>query len=80
MNVLLAHGLTGRADLPIPVWLFMWVAAAVLVISFVALGTRWRSVRLDDYDIWSLPERLSRILLSKPVDLLCSTIGSSCSA
>ncbi len=75
MNVLLAHGLSGRADLPIPQWLFIWMAAAVLVISFVALGTRWRSVRLDDYDIWSLPERLSRILLSKPVDLLCSTIG-----
>ena len=75
MNVLLAHGLSGRADLPIPAWLFIWVAAAVLVISFVALGTRWRSVRLDDYEIWPLPERLSRFLLSKPVDILCSTIG-----
>jgi len=75
VNVLLAHGLSGRADLPIPAWLFIWVAAAVLVISFVALGTRWRSVRLDDYEIWPLPERLSRFLLSKPVDILCSTIG-----
>ena len=31
-----AHGLVGRADLPIPEWLFGWAAAVVLVVSFVA--------------------------------------------
>ena len=37
----LAHGIVGRADLPIPVWLFSWTAAIVLVVSFVALSTLW---------------------------------------
>jgi hypothetical protein len=42
-----AHGIVGKADLPIPVWLFSWTAAVVLVISFVALSTLWRSPRLQ---------------------------------
>lgn len=33
----LAHGIVGRADLPIPSWLFAWAAAVVMVVSFVAL-------------------------------------------
>jgi hypothetical protein len=75
VSVLLAHGLSGRADLPIPAWLFIWAAVGVLVISFVALGARWRRVRLDDYDVWPLPAWASRVLLSKPVDILCGAIG-----
>jgi hypothetical protein len=42
-----AHGIVGRADLPIPVWLFSWTAAIVLVVSFVALSTMWRAPRLQ---------------------------------
>lgn len=42
-----AHGLVGRADLPIPAWLFGWAAAAVLVISFVALALLWPRPRLE---------------------------------
>jgi hypothetical protein len=37
----LAHGISGREDLPIPRWLFSWAAAVVLVVSFVALATLW---------------------------------------
>lgn len=44
----LAHGIVGKADLPIPVWLFSWAAAIVLVVSFVALSTLWRSPRLQE--------------------------------
>lgn len=36
-----AHGIVGRADLPVPVWLFSWAAAVVLVVSFVALSVLW---------------------------------------
>jgi hypothetical protein len=43
-----AHGIVGRADLPIPVWLFSWAAAIVLVVSFVALSTLWRAPQLQD--------------------------------
>ena len=37
----LAHGVGQRADLPIPIWLFAWGAALVLVASFVALAVLW---------------------------------------
>jgi hypothetical protein len=43
----LAHGFVGRQDLPIPRWLFAWGAAAVLVISFVALAALWPTPRLQ---------------------------------
>ncbi len=43
-----AHGIVGKADLPIPVWLFSWTAAIVLVLSFVALSTLWRSPQLQE--------------------------------
>jgi hypothetical protein len=42
-----AHGIVGRAGLPIPVWLFSWAAAIVLVVSFVALSTLWRRPQLQ---------------------------------
>jgi hypothetical protein len=43
-----AHGIVGRADLPIPVWLFSWAAAIVLVVSFVALSTMWTRPQLQE--------------------------------
>src|SRR5271165_6767053 len=42
-----AHGIVGKADLPIPVWLFSWAAAIVLVVSFVALSTLWMTPQLQ---------------------------------
>ena len=42
-----AHGIVGKADLPIPVWLFSWTAAIVLVVSFVALSTLWTRPQLQ---------------------------------
>ncbi len=44
----LAHGLVGRADLPVPGWLFGWAAAIVLVVSFGALATLWPRPRLQE--------------------------------
>ena len=38
---LLAHGLGGRSDLPIPLWLAVYGATAAVVISFVALARSW---------------------------------------
>ena len=43
-----AHGIVGKADLPIPIWLFSWAAAIVLVVSFVALSTLWRTPQLQE--------------------------------
>jgi hypothetical protein len=42
-----AHGISGRASLPVPAWLFAWAAAAALVISFVLLSTMWSRPRLQ---------------------------------
>jgi hypothetical protein len=42
-----AHGISGRASLPVPAWLFAWAAAIVLVISFVLLSTMWPKPRLQ---------------------------------
>ncbi|TMK40595.1 MAG: fenitrothion hydrolase [Actinobacteria bacterium] len=64
-----AHGISGKADLPIPSWLFAWGAALVLVVSFVALGALWRKPLLD-----RLPER---VLLGYPrwLEIPCGAVG-----
>jgi hypothetical protein len=64
-----AHGIVGKADLPIPVWLFSWAAAIVLVVSFVALSTLWRAPQLQDGNARRLL-RLPRVL-----DALAGAIG-----
>jgi hypothetical protein len=37
-----AHGLGGVSDLPVPIWLFYYGAALVLILSFVALWALWK--------------------------------------
>jgi hypothetical protein len=65
-----AHGIVGRADLPIPVWLFSWAAAIVLVVSFVALSALWMTPQLQE-------QRLRRLgkLPPPPLQWLASLIG-----
>jgi hypothetical protein len=43
-----AHGIVGRADLPIPEEVFGAAAAGVLVISFAALASLWSTPKLQD--------------------------------
>ncbi len=64
-----AHGIVGRADLPIPAWLFAWTATAVMVISFVALWSLWSRPRLQ--------RPPGRVLLRVPklVEWLCGAVG-----
>lgn len=70
-----AHGLVGRADLPIPDWLFTWGAIAVLLVSFVVLAVAWRRPRLQD-DAWRpLPDGLSRLLTSRAVEVAGGAVG-----
>ena len=59
--LLFAHGIVGRADLPIPETLFGAAAAAVLVVSFVALALGWsrpRLKRLPEKDLFVFPRAL----------------------
>ena len=46
----LAHGIGGVTDPPIPMWLTYYGAAAVLVLSFAALGALWKRPRLEEED------------------------------
>jgi hypothetical protein len=61
----LAHGIGAVTDLPLPLWLFYYTGAIVLVVSFVALGVLWTKPRLET-STWErpLPSWLQRILLS----------------
>ncbi len=64
-----AHGIVGKADLPIPVWLFSWAAAIVLVVSFVALSTMWTRPQLQD-------PHLHRLFgLPAPFEWLAGAVG-----
>ena len=69
------HGLGGRADLPIPVWLFGWVAAIVLVVSFVGLGAMWREPGLLESRERPLPDWLSALVTSRPVAIVLGAAG-----
>ncbi|MGH2847213.1 MAG: fenitrothion hydrolase [Thermoleophilaceae bacterium] len=70
-----AHGLGVRADIPIPIWLFAWAAAVVLVVSFVALAVLWPRPGLQDPSWRPLPRPLSRLLTSRPLELVCGAVG-----
>lgn len=59
-----AHGIVGKADLPIPVWLFSWTAAIVLVVSFVALSTLWTAPQLQSEHrkrLFTMPAIVARL-------------------
>jgi hypothetical protein len=66
-----AHGISQRADLPIPQWLFGWAAAAVLIVSFVGLAVLWPTPRLQE-------PRLRRVLgVPGWVEPLCGLVGAA---
>ncbi|HUG33036.1 MAG TPA: hypothetical protein VMM14_09120 [Acidimicrobiia bacterium] len=46
--MILAHGIGGRSDLPIPLPVMVTGAAAVLAITFLALGLLWTRPRFQD--------------------------------
>jgi hypothetical protein len=65
MSLLLAHGIGGIRDLPVPRSVFFYGAAGVLVISFAALAFLWRRPVLAERRAGRpLPAWLQRILLS----------------
>jgi len=68
--LLFAHGIVGRADLPLPQTLFWAAAALVLVVSFVALALGWSKPRLV--------EMRGNVLFSFPLagELLLGLIGT----
>ena len=71
MRVLLAHGVGGREDLPLP---FGWAvagAAVAVVVSFIALGFLWKTPRLDGGTTGHpMPAPLLRLLDSRGLAVL----------
>jgi len=64
-----AHALGGRLDLPVPIWLFVYGAAVVVVVSFIALGVLWKEPRLEGRAFGRpLPEPLQRVFRSRAVE------------
>jgi hypothetical protein len=71
-----AHGLGAVKDLPVPLWLFYYGGAIVLVLSFAALGVLWRKPRLESQlDGRPLPEPLQRFLLSPSLRIAAGTVS-----
>jgi hypothetical protein len=72
----LAHGLGGRSDLPVPIWLAAYGGAAVLIISFIALGLFWKTPRLQGAAGGrALPEAFRRLVDSRPFRLALQAFG-----
>jgi len=62
---LLAHGIGGIRDLPVPRYVFFYGAAGVLVVSFVALAALWKKPVLAERAAGRpLPDVLQRMLMS----------------
>ncbi|CAN5275790.1 hypothetical protein BH18ACT12_BH18ACT12_05240 [soil metagenome] len=71
-----AHGLGAVKDLPVPLWLFYYGGAIVLVLSFAALGALWRKPRLEGHlEGRPLPERLQQFLLSRGLRAVAGTVS-----
>lgn len=75
-ELLLAHGLGGRSDLPVPLWLALYGGAAAVVVSFAALGAFWREPRLEGAAQGRpLPSRLSSIADSRTARTVLRGMG-----
>ncbi len=71
---LLAHGIGGIRDLPVPDWLFAWAAGIVLVVSFLLLVALWRTPQLESRQYGTpLGTALSRPVLSSALRVLAQT-------
>src|SRR6202046_1699097 len=63
-----AHGIVGRADLPIPPWLFGWAAAVVIVISFLAM------FRLRERKLGRVPKH-TLLTVPRALEWACGVVG-----
>lgn len=63
----LAHGVGGRTDLPVPFWLALYGAGIAVVLSFAALGVLWRTPRLSPDRGRPLPRPLASVVDSPVV-------------
>lgn len=78
---LLAHGIGGREDLPIPFSYALLGAVIVLVVSFLAVGLLWRTPRLDGARAGRpLPPPVQTVLDSPPLRIALRLLGLAATA
>jgi hypothetical protein len=76
LRVPLAHGLGGVSDLPVPLWLFYYGAALVLILSFVALWALWKQPLLARASAGRrLPARLETFLRSRGLRIVAGSVS-----
>ncbi|MCW4354463.1 hypothetical protein ONR57_14230 [Hoyosella sp. YIM 151337] len=74
--MILAHGLHGRSDLPVPLWLALYTGAAAVLVSFVVLAFLWTEPRLRGARAGRpLPEVVQRTADSTLVSTVARTAG-----
>ncbi|MDQ3751943.1 MAG: hypothetical protein M3333_03505 [Actinomycetota bacterium] len=76
MNLILVHGLGGRSDLPVPLWLALYGGGAAIVLSFAILAVFWKSPKLHgDTAGRPLPQVLERLAGARATRLALRALG-----
>src|SRR5215218_10192839 len=78
MATVVAHGLGGRADLPVPLWMAQYAAAAALIVSFAFLTTYWNRPRLEGQaagDGRPLPDWMQRLADARATRVALRALG-----
>lgn len=76
--IVVGHGIGGVRDLPVPEWLFLWGAALVLLLSFVALGSLWPRPLLARHRLGRpLAAGLSRIVLARALRVAVQAVSTA---
>jgi hypothetical protein len=68
------HGIGGRGDLPVPLWLAVYSAAAAVAVSFFALAAFWSRPHFERAGGRALPMP-GRIVDARPVRWLLKVVG-----
>ncbi|TCO47124.1 hypothetical protein EV646_106364 [Kribbella antiqua] len=68
------HGIGGRGDLPVPLWLAIYSAAAAVAVSFFALAAFWSRPRFEVTAGKSLGA-LTKLIDARPTRLLLKAVG-----
>ncbi|UOX91875.1 hypothetical protein MUY14_15035 [Amycolatopsis sp. FBCC-B4732] len=74
MRIVLTHGLGGRSDLPVPLWLALYAGAAAVLASFVALTLLWKTPRLRGAEA-GRPLPFARFLDSRALSFVLRGLG-----
>ncbi len=75
VEVVPLHGIGGRGDLPVPLWLAIYSAGAAVAVSFFALAAFWSRPRFEVTRGKSLTV-LTRIVDARPMRWLLKLAGS----